>query len=76
MVQVNPDINLKLIKRILHKGNYQLPIYADPPAEHKDVTYKQYTKCERVPTASVLLRVDYASIDYSGNFISITDQDP
>lgn len=31
---------------------------------------------ERIPTASVLLRVDYASIDNDGNFISIKDRDP
>lgn len=31
---------------------------------------------ERIPCASVLLRVDYSSIDYEGNFISISDPDP
>lgn len=31
---------------------------------------------ERIPTASCLIRVDYASIDFEGNFISINDPNP
>jgi hypothetical protein len=31
---------------------------------------------ERVPTASVLMRLTYSSIDYEGNFISIKDSNP
>ena len=53
-----------------------MPIYIDPPSDGQDVTYKDYLKCERVPTASVLIRVDYTSIDYDGNFISVKDKDP
>ena len=40
------------------------------------LTYKNFLSLERVPTASVLVRVDYASIDYDGNFISVEDPDP
>jgi len=49
------------------------------PKEHKGqelLTYKDYIQLERIPTASVLLRVDYASIDNDGNFISIKNPDP
>lgn len=54
-----------------------MPIYYELPEEPKGVvTYKDYIELERIPTASVLLRIDYASIDNDGNFISINDRDP
>ena len=71
--------NLSKIKRALHTGAYQMPIYYELPRERKGqelVTYKDYIQLERIPTASVLLRVDYASIDNDGNFISIKSPDP
>ena len=40
------------------------------------MSYRDYVRLERIPTASVLLRVDYTSIDFDGNFISFTDPDP
>ena len=40
------------------------------------MSYRDYVKLERIPTASVLLRVDYTAIDYEGNFISFKDPDP
>ena len=63
-------------KRALHKGNYQMPIYCEYPPMTSALTYKNFIHLERAPTASVLLRVDYAAIDYDGNFISVKDPDP
>lgn len=63
--------------RSLHKGAYQMPIYFEPPqADNNQITYKNFIHLERIPTASVLIRIDYASIDFDGNFISISDPDP
>jgi hypothetical protein len=31
---------------------------------------------ERIPTASILIRIDFASIDLDGNFSSIKNPDP
>ena len=62
--------------RALHKGAYQMPIYSEYPKVTGNLTYKNFIRLERIPTASVLIRVDYAAIDYDGNFISIRDPDP
>lgn len=59
--------------RSLHKGHYQMPIYAQMPAESDYLTYQHFVALERIPCASVLLRVDLASVDYSGNIISVSD---
>jgi hypothetical protein len=68
---------MKKIRRALHKGAYQMPIYFEPPVHRSEfVSYLDYVKLERIPTASVLLRVDYTSIDYEGAFISFKDPDP
>ena len=40
------------------------------------MTYENFFPLERIPTASVLLRIAYSSIDYEGNFISIKDPNP
>lgn len=61
--------------RALHKGNYQMPIYSEYPPVTGSLTYKNFIHLERIPTASVLVRIDYASIDYDGNFISVRDPD-
>lgn len=53
-----------------------MPIYFEPPKISNTISYQDYVRLERIPTASVLLRVDYASIDYDGAFISIKDPDP
>lgn len=63
------------IRRAIHKGAYQMPIYFEAPQHGEFISYQDYIKLERIPTASVLLRVDYASIDYEGKFISIKDKD-
>ena len=53
-----------------------MPIYCEYPPVTGSITYKNFIHLERIPTSSVLIRVDYASIDYDGNFISIKDPDP
>ena len=53
-----------------------MPIYCEYPPVTGSLTYKNFIHLERIPTSSVLVRIDYASIDYDGNFISITDTDP
>jgi len=63
-------------KRTLHKGQYQMPIYNGMPVEAERFTYQNFISLDRIPCASVLIRVDYSSIDYDGNFISIKDPDP
>ena len=62
--------------RLLHKGKYQLPIYCEFPQVTDFITYRNFIRLERIPNASVLIRVDYAAIDYDGNFISIKDPNP
>jgi hypothetical protein len=76
ILQEDPRINVFNKKRTIHKGNYQMPIYWQAPKESKNMSYRDYIKLERIPTASVLLRVDYASIDHDSNFISFKDPDP
>ena len=53
-----------------------MPIYCEYPPVTGNITYKNFIHLERIPTASVLLRIDYASIDFDGNFISVKDNDP
>ena len=54
-----------------------MPIYCGFPADNGDeITYKDFITLPRIPTASVLLRIDYASIDFDGEFVSINDPDP
>jgi hypothetical protein len=69
----------KHIKRTLHVGNYQMPILAQEPAQRKGstklISYRDYVELERLPTASVLLRVDHATVDEKGRFVSINDKD-
>lgn len=76
VIQIDKRMDMKKIKRCLHKGAYQMPIYYEQPEHPQLISYQDYTKLERIPTASVLLRIDYASIDYEGNFISVKDKDP
>lgn len=40
------------------------------------MSYQSFIYLERIPTAEVLLRVSYSSIDFEGNFISVKDKDP
>lgn len=53
-----------------------MPVYNQLPQTTEKLTYQNFISLERIPCASVLLRVDYSSIDYEGNFISISDPDP
>mmetsp|Transcript_27927 Transcript_27927/g.37295 ORF Transcript_27927/g.37295 Transcript_27927/m.37295 type:complete len:240 (-) Transcript_27927:87-806(-) len=53
-----------------------MPIYCEYPKITDNLTYRNFIRLERIPNASILLRIDYASIDYDGNFISIRDPDP
>ena len=53
-----------------------MPVYNKLPANTPRMTYQNFVSLERIPCASVLLRVDYSSIDYEGRFISIKDPDP
>jgi len=50
-----------------------MPIYSEYPPHTERVTYENFINLERVPTASVLLRVAYTAIDDKGNFISVKD---
>ena len=52
-----------------------MPIYNEFPASTKKFSYQNFISQERIPCASVLLRIDYTAIDFSGNFISIKDPD-
>ena len=53
-----------------------MPIYSGMPLQAERFTYQNFISLDRIPCASVLLRVDYSSIDYDGNFISIKNPDP
>ena len=53
-----------------------MPIYYEKPSANNITSYRDYLQLERIPTCSVLLRVDFSSIDHNGNFISIADSDP
>lgn len=53
-----------------------MPIYFQLPSSTNRLNYQDFITLERIPCASILLRVDYSSIDYEGNFISISDSDP
>ena len=52
-----------------------MPIYNELPPVTQRLTYQNFIQLEKIPCASVLLRVDFSSIDYDGNFISIKDPD-
>jgi hypothetical protein len=76
---VLPEDDLDILDpelRSLHKGAYQMPIYCEYPPVSGSLTYKNFIRLERIPTASVLIRIDYASIDFDGHFISVEDPDP
>ena len=75
---VLPQDSLKLEEdnRVLHKGCYQMPIYCQYPPISDQITYKDFVFLERIPNASVLIRVDFASIDHDGYFITVNDTDP
>ena len=77
VVAEDPRQNIDAIARTLHTGAYQMPIFYDFPEEKQNqpLTYRDYVSLERIPTASVLLRVDFASVDDDGFFISIKDAD-
>jgi hypothetical protein len=55
-----------------------MPIFVEVPLTTDEglMSYKSFIYLERIPTAEVLLRVTYSSIDYEGNFITIKDKDP
>jgi len=55
-----------------------MPIYSEIPLTNEEgfLSYQSFIYLERIPTAEVLLRVTYSSIDYEGTFISIKDKDP
>ena len=74
--QEDKRIVIKNLKRTLHKGSYQMPIYWQAPSESQNISYRDYVRLERIPTASILLRIEFTSIDYEGNFISYKDPDP
>jgi hypothetical protein len=40
------------------------------------MTYENFINLERIPTAFLLVRVSFSSIDFDGNFISVKDPDP
>jgi hypothetical protein len=40
------------------------------------LTYEHFMNLERIPTASILIRVEYASIAEDGKYISINNPDP
>lgn len=48
---------------VAHIGNYQMPIYAGLPNIQVPFTYERFVYMERVPTASVLLRIMKAPKD-------------
>ena len=55
-----------------------MPLYCETPYTTDDgfMSYQSFIYLERIPTAEVLLRVSYSSIDFEGNFISVKDKDP
>ena len=44
-------------------GNYQMPLFHVKPEEKKPFTYEKFVFLERIPTASVLIRVVRAQTD-------------
>lgn len=68
--------DLMEIDTVLHFGAYQIPIYSEYPAGNNTVNYEHFLNLERIPTASALIRVDFASIDEDGNFASVRSPDP
>lgn len=53
-----------------------MPIFSELPPQTESLTYQNFIALERIPCASVLIRVDYSAIDFDGNFISVRDPDP
>ena len=57
--------------RVLHIGAYQMPVYCQyPPDTAGKISYQNFMALDRLPTTSVLIRVEHASQDENGNFIS------
>ena len=63
-------------KKTPHLGLYQMPIFAEHVSEEKPFTYEKFIFKERVPTASVLLRVLKAPKNEQGNVINMRDFSP
>ena len=53
-----------------HVGLYQMPIFWARVREETPFTYERFVYLERVPTASVLVRITKAPVDASGKAVS------
>jgi hypothetical protein len=48
-----------------------MPVYCQyPPDTAGKISYQNFMALDRLPTTSVLIRVEHASQDENGNFIS------
>ena len=56
---------------VLQTGKYQIPIYNEIPRLSRPLTYENLSKLERIPCATLLIRVERAPTDPKGNSISI-----
>ena len=64
------------VDRILHRGQYQIPICCEYPEEHERITYETFLQLTKIPSSSVLIRIDFSSIDDDGAFITTQNPDP
>lgn len=58
-------------------GNYQMPIFYVKPKEERPFNYEKFVYLERVPTASILIRVMRAPVNpETGHPVSMFDLSP
>ena len=67
---------LSKVERILHRGAYQIPICSEYPDEHERITYETFLQLEKIPSTTMLIRVDFSAIDDDGAFITMENPDP
>jgi len=65
-----PCTNPKDRDYILHEGNYQLPIYIQDPRELPELRLDRAQYCEKVPAASILVRIHKAPLGPNNEVLS------
>ena len=66
-----PAKNEKNADYALNSGLYQIPVFCQVPKIARPLTYEKISTLERIPCASLLIRIESAPLDGFGNPISV-----
>ena len=72
----SPCLDPKVSNYILQNGDYQIPIYMEFVKDMKRITFQSFEKLEKIPAASLLIRIRKAPKDEKGKILTLgTDVD-